>query len=84
MEKELERNEEKALSPDELGAVSGGVGAAGETVIAYYEDGNTELLLPQGDGVTFLTLRGAVYYLGDDGVYRSRGYTELYAANPLA
>ena len=75
--------EKKALTPDELEAVSGGDGAAAETVIAYYEDGHTEILIPQGDGVTFLTLKGAVNYLGDDGVYRNREYADLYVTNPV-
>lgn len=75
--------EKKALTPDELEVVSGGDAAAAETVVAYYEDGRPEYLIPQGDGVTFRTLRGAVYYLGDDGVYRNREYAQLYATNPV-
>ena len=55
----------------------------GKTVIAYYEDGNTEILISQGDGTTFTTLKGAVYYLGEDGVYRSKGYTSLYVRRPV-
>lgn len=77
----MEKNMELDLNG--LSAVSGGEGAAPETVIAYYEDGRPEYLIPQGDGTTFLTLRGAVYYLGDDGVYRNREYTDLYATNPV-
>ena len=55
--------------------------SAEATVTAYYEDGATETLTDQGDG-TFKTPKGAVYYLGDDGVYRARGYTDLYTTNP--
>ena len=73
MAKEFEMNEEKVLSPNELDTVAGGAGNAGETVIAYYEDGRTETLISQGDGTVFKTLKGAVYYLGLDGVYRCTG-----------
>ena len=73
----------KDLSASELEGVAGGDGRnAPETVIAYYEDGNTEILTSQGDGTTFITARGALYYLGDDGVYRSRDYANLYVKNP--
>jgi len=83
MAKAFETNEEKVLSPEELDTVSGGAGKAGETVIAYYEDGNTETLISQGDGTTFTTRKGVVYYLGLDGVYRSKGYVDLYAKRPV-
>ena len=83
MEKKIEMNEEKALSPNELDAVAGGAGKTGETVVAYYEDGNTETLISQRDGTTFKTLKGAVYYLGMDGVYRCKGYADLYAKKPV-
>ena len=83
MAKAFETNEEKVLSSEELDTVSGGAGKAGETVIAYYEDGNTETLISQGDGTTFKTLKGAVYYLSMDGVYRCKGYADLYAKKPV-
>jgi hypothetical protein len=83
MAKAFETNEEKVLSSEELETVSGGAGNTGETVIAYYEDGNTEILISQGDGTTFTTLKGAVYYLGEDGVYRSKEYTSLYVRRPV-
>ena len=54
-----------------------------ETVTAYYEDGAEEVLTKEEDG-TFLTLKGARYYLGDDGVYRCKGYADLYATKPQA
>ncbi len=79
----FETNEGKVLSSEEMENVSGGAGKAGETVIAYYEDGNTEILISQGDGTTFTTLKGAVYYLGEDGVYRSKEYTSLYVRRPV-
>ena len=72
------------LSANELEGVSGGEGGtANEMVVAYYEDGNTEILISQGDGTTFVTARGAVYYLGEDGVYRSKEYADLYVNNPV-
>ena len=83
MAKAFETNEKKVLSAEELETVSGGAGKAGETVIAYYEDGNTEILISQGDGTTFTTLKGVVYYLGEDGVYRSKEYTSLYVRRPV-
>ena len=83
MAKAFETNEEKVLSSEELETVSGGAGNTGETVIAYYEDGNTEILISQGDGTTFTTLKGAVYYLGEDGVYRSKEYAPLYVRRPV-
>lgn len=54
-----------------------------ETVKAYYEDGTEEILTKEADG-TFLTAKGALYYLGEDGVYRNRDYADLYATNPQA
>ena len=51
------------------------------TATAYYEDGTEEILTEDSDGA-FLTGNGARYFLGDDGVYRSSGYADLYVEKP--
>lgn len=51
------------------------------TVTAFYEDGAEEILTKEEDG-TFLNGKGARYYLGDDGVYRCKGYADLYVQKP--
>ncbi len=54
---------------------------AEDNVTAYFEDGTEEILKKDSDD-TFLTEEGARYYLGDDGVYRARGYDDLYVNKP--
>ena len=52
-----------------------------KTVTAFYDNGTTEALTEQGDG-TWKAPNGAVYYLGEDGVYRANGFQDLYTTNP--
>lgn len=52
-----------------------------KTVTAFYENGTTESLTEQSDG-TWTAPNGAVYYLGEDGTYRARGFQDLYTTNP--
>ena len=47
------------------------------SIVAYYEDGTSETLVDNGDG-TYSTSSGTLYYLGDDGVLRARGASDLY------
>lgn len=51
------------------------------TVTAYREDGSEVLLTENTDG-TYLAGDGITYYLGNDGIYRSKGQPDLYANKP--
>lgn len=57
------------------------VQSTGKTVTLYYQDGSTETLSEETDG-TYVASNGARYYLGEDGVYRARGYEDLYTSMP--
>ena len=57
------------------------VQSTGKTVTLYYQDGSTETLSEETDG-TYIASNGARYYLGEDGVYRARGYEDLYTSMP--
>ena len=46
----------------------------------YYEETVTNNV----DEGTWVTSAGAVYYLGEDGVLRAKGYPDLYVENPTA
>ena len=50
-------------------------------VTAYYEDGSEVILTENTDG-TYLTGDGVIYYLGEDGIYRSRGKADLHIHKP--
>ena len=58
--------------------------ALGNSMTVYYEDGTEETVTNNVDEGTWETSAGAVYYLGDDGVLRAKGYPDLYVDNPTA
>ena len=53
----------------------------GVSAFAFYEDGTVTYVYQRTDG-TWEIDSGIVYYLGTDGVYRSRGYADLYTQQP--
>ena len=53
----------------------------GSSAFAFYADGTVTYIYQRTDGSYELD-NGAVYYLGDDGVYRSRGNVDLYTQQP--
>ena len=55
----------------------------GRTMTAYYADGGSVTLQEYNDN-TWRTVRGAVYYLGADGVLRANGAADLYTKKPNA
>ena len=56
----------------------------GNSMTVYYEDGTEETVTNNVDEGTWVTSAGAVYYLGEDGVLRAKGYPDLYVENPTA
>ena len=50
---------------------------AADTMTAYRADGSAVILTDCGDG-TWKTADGAVYYPGEDGVLRARGFEDLF------
>ncbi len=54
----------------------------GIAVEVYYLNSNATILYAMSDG-SFMTDEGAVYYQGDDGVFRSRGNGDLYMEPPV-
>ena len=58
--------------------------STGATITLYYQNGNTETLTEDTDGTYIAASNGARYYLGEDGVYRARGYEDLYTSKPEA
>ena len=53
----------------------------GTSAFAFYEDGTVTYVYQRTDGTWELD-SGIVYYLGTDGVYRSRGHADLYTQQP--
>ena len=53
----------------------------GVSAFAFYEDGTVTYIYQLSDGTWELD-SGIVYYLGTDGVYRSRGHADLYTQQP--
>lgn len=51
------------------------------TMTVYYANGIAETVTQQSDGV-WLSVSGAVYYQGTDGVLRGRGVPDLYTYRP--
>lgn len=54
------------------------------TMTAYRADGSAVTLEDGGDGTTWIDENGLLYYLGEDGVLRARGYEDLYSEAPSA
>ena len=55
--------------------------SSGRSMTVYYEDGAEETVTEDSDG-TWVTAKGAKYYLGEDGILRAKGYTDLYTFPP--
>ena len=53
----------------------------GEVITVYSEDGSEVNITDNGDG-TYTNSDGAVYYLGEDGVLRAKGASDLYTSDP--
>ena len=54
------------------------------TMTAYRADGSSVILEDGGDGTTWIDENGLLYYLGEDGVLRARGFEDLYIETPSA
>ena len=54
------------------------------TMTAYRADGSAVILEDGGDGTTWIDENGLLYYLGEDGVLRARGFEDLYTETPSA
>ena len=78
---EAEADQPAAAEPNEDAAPSEAEVSGANTLTAY-RAGGAAVLLEGGDGI-WKTEDDAVYYLGDDGVLRARGFEDLYI-NDLA
>ena len=92
-EKETEKKEETTTAAEtteatEAPATEGAEEGAevkpdegGRVMIAYTKDGS-EVNLTESEDDVWVTDNGDSYYLGDDGVLRSRGLDDLFVTNP--
>lgn len=54
----------------------------GNSITVYNDDGVEVTLLENSDG-TYSTNDGVLYYMGDDGILRAKGYEDLYTERPV-
>ena len=51
-------------------------------MVTAYDEKGTEVILTENTDGTYLTGDGTTYYLGEDGVYRSKGKADMYVNKP--
>ena len=51
-------------------------------MVSAYDENGAEIILTENTDGTYLTGDGTTYYLGEDGVYRSKGKADMYVNKP--